>query len=275
MPILIFTVQFELSAQFEITQSINRQVFPLLNQATRAITNAFERKWIEGVTNAKLWEGEKEAYIKTIKSEMTGDFTSRVWSDYKYAKDIETGRPPRDLKLMLNTSDKVRRTESGKRFLVIPMRHNVDKLKAAGLYGIAKALEASRVEDKTTRPSGEVTYLHPKEGMRPSAMQSQYLYSAQTQEHAEVNRNIYGWGGALTSKEVGEHKWAAGLYRFDTSSGKSKSSEYLTFRIMMEGQKGWIVPAQPGQYIVKKVEDEMKPKAELVYQEAMRRELKQ
>jgi hypothetical protein len=37
------------------------------------------------------------------------------------------------------------------------------------------------------------------------------------------------------------------MVRFNTSTGKSKSSAYLTFRVMREDQTGkWIVRATPG-----------------------------
>ncbi|MDR0479926.1 MAG: hypothetical protein LBH31_09050 [Burkholderiaceae bacterium] len=48
-----------------------------------------------------------------------------------------------------------------------------------------------------------------------------------------------------------------------------KSSEYLTFRIMIEGQQGWVVPAQPGRYILKKVADETQTKAGKIFDAAL------
>ena len=43
----------------------------------------------------------------------------------------------------------------------------------------------------------------------------------------------------------------------NTSSGKQKSSAYLTFRVMREGSPKWIVPAKPGLRIVEKVSDDL------------------
>lgn len=270
-----FQITFDLGAKLDVAAVINREVFPLLHQAVKAVTLSTASHWMKEVDNAKLWSGERDAYRNTIQWKMTGDFSGLVWSDYKHAHAIEYGRPPRDLKAMLNTSDKVRRTESGKRFLVIPMRTNVKKLKEAGLYGMAKALEASSVAAQRQRPSGEVTHLSPKTGMSPAKNQSPFLTSIKTRQHTTVNQNIYNWGQSLKLSQVGEHKWAAGMHRFEksTSKSKSKGSAYLTFRIMMEGSGGWIVPAQPGMFLAKKVRDEMQPKANTAFAAAIDRQL--
>lgn len=266
-------ISFDLGSVLDISKTITAQTAPLLNQAVRAVAQAVANNWEGEVHQAKLWQGERDAYASSIDWEMTGDFTAVVRADYKHAREIEEGRPARDLKKMLGTSDKVRRTEKGKRFLVIPLRHNVKKLQAAGLAGVAEALEASMVTGETTRLSGEVTHLSPQTGMSKSPHQKPFLSDRRTKAEARVAQNIYNWGSKLSSKQAGRNKWAQGLHRFDTSTpGSSKSSEYLTFRIMMEGQSGWVVPAQPGQYIAKKVVDAIQPKAEQAFAAAVKKD---
>lgn len=251
-----------------IGSAINAQVFPLLNQAVRAVTQQTAVNWQKAVLKAKLWEGERDAYAQSITWKMTGDFSGEIEATYKHAQEIETGRPQRDLKKMLDTSTKVRTSEKGKRFLVIPMRQNVSKLKSAGLYGMAKSLGLSSVASTSQRPSGEVTRLSPKSGMSPSPDQSKNKRSGM------VNKNIYNWGQRLTAKDVGQNKWAQGLVRFNTTTPHGKQeSAYMTFRIMMEGQKGWIVPAQPGLYLAKKVQEDMRPKAEAAFSMAVKKQL--
>jgi hypothetical protein len=58
----------------------------------------------------------------------------------------------------------------------------------------------------------------------------------------------------------------------NTSAGGATSSAFMTFRIMMEGQKGWVIPAQPGLYIAKKVQEEMQPKAEAAFAGAIKKQ---
>ena len=272
---LSFNISFDLGSALDITAVVNKQVFPLLNQTVRGVAKQLAANWQAEVMQAKLWSGEKDAYMKSITWTMTGDFSAVVEATYKHAEEIETGRPARDLKRMLDTSTKVRRTKTGKRFLVIPMRHKVSKLESAGLYQAAAALKASSVVGQGQRLSGEVTHLSPSVGMIKAAKQSPFLSNPKTKSPLTVPQNAYAWGDKFKAKDVGkQNKWAQGLYRFNTSTpGGGKSSSYLTFRIMMEGQKGWIIPPQPGQHIAKKVVDDMRPKANAAFAEAIKKQL--
>lgn len=285
---LKYSVRFDLASTLEITAIVNKAVFPLLNQAVKAVAQQTAANWQESVFRAKLWSGEKDEYAKSIKWEMTGDFSAVVESDYKHAEEIETGRPARDLKRMLDTSQKVRQTESGKRFLVIPMRHNTPgnnalaKAMPKSVHDLASQLTKSRVVSVGERPSGQVTRLPPKSGMHASGKQTSFLSSTATKQHAMVAKRNYEWGGRLSNAalkasgmDLADRKKYAGMVRMDTSTpGGAKSSSYMTFRIMMEGQKGWIVPAQPGQYLAKKVVEDMAPKAQAAFAEAIKRTLK-
>lgn len=278
---LRISFSFDLGDTLDIQGIVNKQVFPLLNQAVRAVANQTALNWQSNIYKAKLWSGEKDAYAQTVTWKMTGDFTAVVESDYRYAQDIETGRPARDLKKMLFSSLKVRRTEDGRRFLIIPMRHNMSKLQDAGLYDMAASLDASKIIGQGMRPSGEVTNMSPGKGMSASKNQTPFLSSTQTKKAMMVNQNHYQWGERLKSsamKAAGipaeTRSWAAGMRGFDTSTGGAKSSAYLTFRIMMEGSSGWVVPAQPGQEIAQKTVQDMQPKATSAFAEAIKRTLK-
>ncbi len=213
---------------------------------------------LKEVARAKLWEGEKKAYMESIDVKMTGDFSALVWSDYKNADEIEHGRPPRDLKAMLATSLKVRVSKKGKRYLIIPFRHNTPGATALAapmppaIYKQAKALAPSSIAGMTQRPSGQ-----------------------KGKQHVMVPQAVYNWGGKLPAelapKLKPHHKTDiyAGMYRFNTSSGKQKSSAYMTFRTMIEGSPGWIIPAQPGLFLAKKVAEEMQPIAAQAFQKAV------
>jgi hypothetical protein len=275
---LNFKLTFNLGDALDGVGIINKQIFPLLNQAVRAVAAQTAANWQANVYQAKLWSGEKDAYAKTIGWHMTGDFTALVESDYRYDQEIENGRPAKDLKKMLGTSLKVRRTEDGRRFLIIPLRHNVAKLEAAGIYNMAKDLDPSTILEQSERPSGEVTNLSPTAGMSPSTNQTPYLSNAKTKSTMMVNKNHYSWGGSLKKSNMragmmpGTRAWAQGMHRFDTSTpGGGKSSAYLTFRVMMEGSGGWIVPPQPGQQIAQKTSEDMQQKALSAFEEAIKR----
>lgn len=282
------SINFDLSQQLSLTATLNKEVFPLLHQAVKAVAAKTAANWQESVFKAKLWSGEKDAYATSIKWKMTGDFTAVIQADYKWAQEIESGRPQRDLKKMLNTSLKVRRTSKGTRFLVIPFRHNTPGNDASSrpmppqVYEMAKQMEASVVSGNRQRPSGEVTHLSPKSGMAPASKQSEYLSNPATKKAMTVNQNSYQWGdrlGKAAMKAAGvsqaDRKRYDGMVKMNTSTpGGAKSSSFLTFRIMTENSKGWIVPAQPGQFLAKKVVDDMQPKASAAFAEAIKRTLK-
>lgn len=279
-----FRISIDLDVMLDATTAVvNEQVFPLLNQAVRAVAQQAQVRWMEAVYRAKLWDGEKTAYMESIQVQMTGPFSALVWSDYKHAEEIEAGRPARDLKSMLNTSTKVRTTKDGRRFLVIPFRHGTPGNEAHGpampsaIYQAAKQLSASRVVGQSTRPSGEATALHPKFGMRPMKNQPQFLSNPKTRGAYLVPKHHYSWGDRLPAGMLGPNPQGktdryAGMVRFDSRTpGGKRYSTYLTFRILMEGSSGWIVPAKPGLHIAERVAEEMKPLAEQAFREAVKR----
>lgn len=271
-----YNISFDLGSKLDVKKMIDKQVFPLLNQAVRAVAQKTAIELKKEVYKAPLWSGEKDQYAKSIDWKMTGDFSAIVEATYKHAGEIETGRPAYDLKKMLGTSEKVRRTEKGKRFLVIPLRHKMEKLQAAGLYDEAFNLEASMVVGQDTRPSGEVTHLSKGSGMTasPASKQTPFLSNPKTKQAMQVPKNVYAWGGKITGQQSGDNKWAQGMRRFDTSTDKASSSAYMTFRIMIEGSGGWIVPAKSGQYLARKVTTNMQPLAHAAFAAAITKQLK-
>jgi hypothetical protein len=279
-----YTMNVQAGSLMSLSAGINAQVLPLLNQAVRAVAAATAANWQEAVLRAPgVWSGEKDAYAKSITWKMTGDFSATIETDYKYAAEIETGRPPKDLKKMLLTSPKVRRTTGGKRFLVIPMRQNTTGQTAhatampAGIYDLAKAMETSRVASVGERPSGEVTVLSPKTGMHAAAQQSPFLSNPKTRQAATVASRKYAWGGRLTAGAIkgagfdqATVKRYAGMVKMPDGSG---GHSYTTFRIMMEGSSGWVIGAKPGLYLAKKVADDMQPRAEKAFEMAVQKTL--
>lgn len=281
MSALSYKITFSVGAKLDIVAGINAQVLPLLNQAVRAVAQQTAIDWQKAVYQAKLWSGEKDAYAQSIKWEMTGDFSAVVATDYKHAGEIETGRGPRDLKKMLDTSQKVRRTTDGRRFLVIPMRHNTPgngalaKAMPQAVHGLASAMAPSRVVGSGQRPSGEVTMLSPKAGMHPVAKQSPYLSNPKTKQAATVAARKYAWGGRLTvgalkgaGLDAATAKRYAGMVKFPDGSG---GHSHMTFRVMMEGSRGWIIPAQPGKYLARDVVQAMQPKASAAFAAAVKK----
>ena len=288
MSLINYRIDLACGALMDMSAGINAKVLPLVSQAVRAVAQQAHADWVKAVHGAKLWSGEKEAYMQAITWRSTGDFSAVVEADYKYAQEIETGRPARDLKKMLDTSLKVRRTKNGRRFLVIPMRHNTSGNGALAtpmspaVQKLAKALAPSRVTGQGQRQSGEVVDLHPAYGMSKGRANANFASNPVTKQATMVNSSSYAWGGRLKSSDLkgagltpAEAKRYAGMVKMDTSTpGGSKSSSYLTFRIMMEGSSGWIIPPKPGLYLADGVVKALAPKASAAFAEAIKQTAK-
>lgn len=284
-----YGVTFSIAGKIDVVGIVTKEVLPLLHQAVKGVAKHGAQNWQEAVLKQRgIWSKEKDDYAASITWKMTGDFSAVIESDYKYAAEIETGRPARDLKRMLDTSQKVRRTTDGRRFLVIPFRHNTPGNDAhapsmpPGVHGLAKAMKASSITGGGKRESGEVVRLSPQYGMSKGRPNANYLTNTATKQAATVESRSYAWGGRLTNgamKQAGldaaTRKRYAGMVKMDTSTpGGAKSSSYLTFRIMVEGSKGWVIGAQPGRYIAKGVAEDLQPKAETAFAAAAKEAIK-
>lgn len=226
-----------------------------VHDAIGHIAAATRANWQVAVHKAKLWSGEREAYADSITWKYTGPMKAEVATDYKNAFQIENGRPAYDMKRMLDTSLKVRTTKGGKRYLIIPFRHNTPGHTAHAssmpdhVYAAAKNLVGSAVKGIGTRLSGTGA-MDPK-----------------TRNPLTVPQAQYAWGGRLGAGAMGPNPKGksdrfAGMVRMLEQSGKGKpKSVYLTFRVMMEGSAGWVIAARPGMGIADKVTQEMQATA--------------
>lgn len=255
-------IAFNLGAGPSVRAAIYAQVYPLLSEAVKLVVIQAAENLAAAVQGAKLWSREKDAYVASIKTEMTGAYSGRVWADYKYADEIETGRPAYDQKQMLNTSLKVRQGKKG-RYLIIPFRHNTPGALAPSMpehvYRLASALDASAVTGMTTRQSGTGAW------------------DVKTRQPLVVPQRTYSWGGRLPPGSMGPNSRRksdrfAGMVRFEsTNKAGVRYSEYMTFRVMSENSSGWIRPAQPGLNLAATVARELQPVAEAIFSEAVAR----
>ncbi len=261
-----FRIRLQLAALPTVQAVIYQRVFPLLTQAVGAVAQQTAINWSAAVHAAKLWSGEKDAYMASIQTKMTGAFSALVWSDYKMAEQIEQGRPARDLKKMLDTSLKVRSGKNG-RYPIIPFRHNTPGQNAVGpsmpdhVYAAAKKLKPSSVLGMTQRESGTGAW------------------DVKTRAPLMVPQRVYQWGGKLPPGSMGPNARNkadrfAGMVRFaDPAKNGPRYSTYLTFRVMTEKSKGWIIPPQPGLHLARQVAAEMQPVAEEIFADAVKRSL--
>lgn len=244
-----YNVSVDLSALYEANGVIAKAIFGNVATAVNAVAHEGAHQWKDSVNKAALWSGEKKPYIKSINVVNTGDFSAEISSDYKYAAEIETGRPAKDLKRMLQTSQKTRISKSGHKYLIIPFRHN-----SSGGDAHARAMPSSVYKSaESLVPS----YIMPLGSSKPPQRLSASGHM--------VKQDSYQWGGRLPAglapKLKDHHKTDiyASMVKFDTSTPHAKSSAYMTFRVMSDKSSGWIVPAKPGLYLAKNVADKLQP----------------
>lgn len=234
---------------------LEQQALQHIERAVSDVADQVLSDWQDAVMKARgIWQPVRESYVKSIRIEHPTPYSAVVITSLKIADEIETGQPARDLKRMLDSSPKVREGKRG-RYLVIPFRHNTPGNSALApampkqVHQKAKYLSLSTIAGTGTRPSGTGAY------------------DIGTRKRLTVPKSTYQWGGALPAGAAPKLKPShttdpyAGMRRFDTSTGKAKSSSYLTFRIMGAWQTGaWTVAAKPGLYIAQGVQREVETK---------------
>lgn len=154
----------------------------------------------------------------------------RLENSVAYAEAIENGTAERDLKAMLKTAKKARRAKDGSLYLIIPMRHGVPGSiglppMPASIHGMAQKLERSRIVGTKMELSGT------------GHMVQRNIYNKGYSKNSLTVDQIQGAGGSLRDQNRYQ-----GMYKF----GKAKHTSYITFRVISEKSKGWVIPARPG-----------------------------
>jgi hypothetical protein len=190
-----------------------------LSEAVEAAAATLKSEWMTAVFHARgIHQGEKNLYADSLTIERPDPLNAVIVAGYEHAQAIESGRPAQDLKRMLQTSIKTRLGRNGK-YLVIPFQHNTTGHSALApdmpkdVYARAKRLSPS--------------YLLPLGTKKPALRRS-------ASGHLVPQRS-YEWGGRLPAGMLGPNPKGkvdryAGMVRMNTSAGKAKSSEFLTFR---------------------------------------------
>lgn len=273
---LSFPVEIDLGRILPQGSRLTRDVFPNLAMAVEHITAQAHADWIAYAMGRPLPGGlviqnRNGEYARSILMRSTGDFSGEAYSELSYAQAIEEGSPERDMKTMLNTSMKVRLSKNGRRYLIIPFRHNAPG--SVQGQGMPQAVhewwkgdrQPSHVTGRYQRASGTGTF------------------DIQTRKRVMVPGWRYHWGsrlGASHLEAMGITGQAArhleGMVNFRNPGGKAggggkkgSHSQFLTFRVMIEGSRGWIARAQPPKPAARTVADTIRPIAEAAFAAAI------
>jgi hypothetical protein len=260
--------------------AITADIFPHLALAVEAMIQEAHSQWLDFASGAPLPSGmvinnRTGEYARSIVTRQLSDFSGEVFSELPYAKAIEEGMPQRDLKRMLDTSLKVRLTKDGRRYLIIPFRHNAP----GSVLGNSMP---EPVHDWWNEPGRESSYIK-KTGQRPSGTGA---FDIHTRKRIMVPNRTYSWGARLKkgdlegmgfapSSKVGKNLTGMVRFRKPGGEGGGAHSQFLTFRIMVEGSKGWIAKAQPGKFPARTVAQQIAPIAEEAFRAAAEADIRQ
>lgn len=271
-----FRISVDLSHLIPEGSAFTRDLFPTLSFAVQKIAEGAHAQWVDYAHGAPLPNGKAIAnrtgeYARSILVRQVGDFTAEVFSELPYARVIEEGAPARDLKAILGHSLKVRLTKDGRRYLIIPFRHNApgsvlgNSMPQAVWDWWKQPWTPSHITGRYMRPSGTGAY------------------DIKTRERIMVPGWRYRWGERLKPRDLAsmgitgpEAKRLAGMVNFRKpgGTGGSSHSKFITFRTMVEGSKGWLVPAQEGKWPARQTAERFQPIAEETFTRAIEQDVK-
>lgn len=270
-----YSIAVDLSDLIPPNAPLNAETFPALAAAVQRMGMFAHERWLDYAMGKPLPSGlvvrnRTGEYARSIRTRETGPFSVDVFSELPYARLIEEGTPSHDMKKMLNSSLKVRLTKDGKRYLIIPFFHD----RHSGMPDDVKDFFAGK---KTTHITGTFR--------RQSGTGA---YDIKTRKLITVPGWRYAWGDRLGKRDLaqmGIHGLRArrleGIYKFQNPGGaagggapKGSHTQYISFRKMVEGSKGWIAKAQPGKYPARTVANEVRPLAVELFRAALEEDVK-
>ena len=271
-----FRIGIELGHLVPEGSALGAAAFPNLAFAVQQLTEEAHRRWVAYASGAPLPTGQviqnrTGTYARSILMRRLGDFSGEVYSELPYAEIIENGAPSRDLKKILGYSYKVRVSEEGKRYLIIPFRWNHPnsvlgrQMPQPVADWWAQGRTPSHVVGMGTRTSGTGAY------------------DIKTRGRLVVPLRKYVWGARLSKNDLegmgirgAQANRLAGMVNFRKAGAKGggSHSQFMTFRVMVEGSKGWIAPAIEGKHPARTVAEQLRPIADTLFKKAMQEDVK-
>jgi len=258
--------------------------FPNLAFAVKTLTEHAHSQWVAYASGAPLPNGRSVSnktgtYARSIMLRQLGEFQGEVYTELPYARVIEHGAPARDMTQILGRSLKVRISKKGKRYLIIPFRSygptsNIGARMPQAIHDWWKG--GDRVSSHITSVGWRAS------GTGAIAFRNQEGGGVRERrgEIVDVTKRNYSYGSKLTKGDIERMglgneavRRFAGMYRFDKPASDGKAggghSQFINFRVMMEGSKGWRAPARPGLHIAETVAKQIEPIAEKAFEKAV------
>lgn len=265
-----FSINVDLSHLMPPEGRLTAEAFPSLAHAVRLIGQQAHADWVDFAMGKPLPSGlvirnRTGEYARSIGTRETGPFSVEVSSHLRYARYIEEGTPAHDMKKMLDSSFKVRLTKDGRRYLVIPFFHSRHTGMTDDVQDWFRNRQASHIAGTFRRLSGTGAF------------------DIRTRRRVTVPGWRYSWGDKLRARDLAglgvtgvAAKRMQGMVNFRNPGGAAgggakagSHSQFITFRRMVQGSKGWMARAQPGKYPARTVADQLRPVAQEAFAAAM------
>ena len=245
------------------------QVFPHLMAALNKSALMMQELWRRFATGLPVPGADRTInsrgnYERSIQADLHNPIEKIVFTDYPAHKWIEEGSREYDMKPGLLRGPSSRATKSGGRINVISFRHGVPGT------------------DVSNRPMPLNIYnLILQETKRAEARQVANFIGWDDSRQDALNRR-QGMGGTPETKfseKFGKYTWKSGkhegMQRIDTSTGRAKSSKYITFRTVSTNSDpaSWISPERAPIPIREAVVEQTKPIIEAMLAEAFRADI--
>ena len=282
MPATRFSIAVELGNLIPDGVPFTAEALPSLAYAVRELAEQAHAQWVSYAMGAPLPNGliiqnRTGEYARSILLHQTGPFSAEVATTLPYAQAIEDGMPKRDLKKILDYSNKVRVSKKGKRYLIIPFRWNTPN----SVLGRAMPEPVYNWWQGEGRERSHITGTHQRiVGHGPEGLNA-HRFDIKTRQLMTTPGRTYSWGSRLGKSDLAamgvtgrQATRMVGMVAFRNPSAASaggKDGKYLTFRVLSESAKAgsWQSPAVPGKHPARVVTEALTPVAEKAFQRAL------
>ena len=265
-----FSIAIELGEVLPPGSALTKDAFPNLSYAVQRIAMAAMEQWQAYARGEALPDGRSigirsGGYLRSIQLRTLNDFAAEVSSELPSATAIEEGMPARDMKRMLGSSWKVRVNKRGRRYLIIPFRHD----NPGSVMGNPMPQSVHQWWQQEGRAASRITGTYD----RISGAEG---HDIRTRQRVTVPGWRYQWGSRLSKKTLQgmglddrQVRRMAGMVNFREQGGGARHSQFITFRVMSEDSPGWQAPAVAGYWPARTTADTLRPIAEEAFAQAV------
>lgn len=204
-------------------------------------------------------------YIRSIQTDLTGD-EKIIYTDSPSHRFIESDRAEVDLKPGLLSGPKARTTKEGLPYNIVHFRHGVPGTSASNRPMPLNIFNLLKKESKAAAQQKQQVL----SAVRSSKPQRSYTYGVKISSDIQQGKKTQSY-----TKYAWKSSPYAAMVRMQTSTGKAKSSQYITFRVVSKNSdpRSWILPPVEGIPIREIVVKTVKPVAEELIREALKEDL--